>query len=81
LRRPTQITGLRASSNNYATTVLNLFLDATVEYGTPSCLRGDREPENVEVATYIIMYHGLNRASFIWGPYVVISVILHVISP
>ena len=63
-----QVTGLRASPNNYAVTVLDLFLDAVDEFGMPSRMRGDRGPENVAVATYITVRNGSRRASFIWGP-------------
>ena len=62
-----QITGLRASTNNYASTVLDLFLDAQAEYGIPSRMRGDRGGENIEVATYMVAVQGPNRGSFMWG--------------
>jgi hypothetical protein len=65
-----QVTGLRASSNNRAATVLELFLDAVGEYGHPSRVRGDRGGENVDTAVYMIVVRGPRRASFIWGPYV-----------
>lgn len=62
-----QITGLRASTDNKASTVLALFLDAVTKYGTPSRCRGDRGGENVEVCVWMIMRRGANRASFMWG--------------
>ena len=58
---------LHASSNNLASTVLAVFLEAVVQWGVPSRVRGDRGGENVEVAVWMIMYRGPNRASFMWG--------------
>ncbi|KAG5220185.1 Integrase catalytic domain-containing protein [Salix suchowensis] len=37
-----RITGLHASTNNRAETVLEMFLDAAIAYGLPSRVRGDR---------------------------------------
>ena len=65
-----QITGMRASTCNTAQTVLNLFLDAIAAYQCPSRVRGDRGSENVDLCTWMIMYRGPNRASFMWGTYV-----------
>jgi hypothetical protein len=65
-----KVTGIRASSNNHATTVLDLFLDAIDEYGMPSRGRGDRGGENLLCATYTVLRNGRNRGSFIWGGYV-----------
>ena len=62
-----QVTGLRASTNNSASTVLRVFLNAVEEYGTPSRVRGDRGGENVEVSVWMILRRGANRASFMWG--------------
>jgi hypothetical protein len=62
-----QVVGLRTSTNNWATTVLEVFLDAVSEYGAPSRLRGDRGGENVAVSTCMILLRGRNRASFMWG--------------
>ncbi|OCB85260.1 hypothetical protein A7U60_g7887 [Sanghuangporus baumii] len=62
-----KITGLRASNNNKAQTVVKLFLDATRSYGIPSRVRGDRGGENIDVARLMIFLRGENRASFIWG--------------
>jgi hypothetical protein len=67
IRYHKQITGLRASSNNKSSTVLDLFLDAVAEYGTPSRVRGDRGGENIEVAVWMVMHRGVRRASFMWG--------------
>lgn len=65
-----KVTGIRASSNNLATTVLDLFLHAIDEYGMPSRGRGDRGGENLLCATYTVLRNGRNRGSFIWGGYV-----------
>jgi transposase InsO family protein len=61
------ITGLRASNNNLADTVLDLFLHAAQVYGIPSCLRGDHGTENLAVAAWIEEYRGVRRGSYIWG--------------
>jgi hypothetical protein len=65
-----QVTALRASTNNKATTVLDVFLEAVREYGLPSRVRGDRGAENKKVSVYMILTRGLGRASFMWGSYV-----------
>jgi len=62
-----QVTALRASTNNLASTVLELFLSAVAIYGAPYRVRGDRGGENVLVSAYMIMKHGPNRGSFLWG--------------
>jgi hypothetical protein len=64
---PHQITALRANTNNHAGTVLELFLSAITVYGHPSRVRGDRGGENILVSAYMIMKHGPNRGSFLWG--------------
>jgi len=51
---PQQVTALRASTNNLASTVLELFLLATARYGTPYRVRGDRGGENVIVSAWMI---------------------------
>ncbi|KAK6996202.1 hypothetical protein R3P38DRAFT_3287888 [Favolaschia claudopus] len=60
------ITGLRASTNNRASTVLDVFLEAVGKYGLPSRMRGDRGAENKKVSVYMILKRGLGRGSFIW---------------
>ena len=65
-----QITGLKVSFNNKASTVLSLFLTSIEAYGVPSCMHGDRGGENVEVLVWMIKHCGLRRASFMWGSYV-----------
>jgi len=62
-----QITGLRASTNNRASTVLDMFIDAILEHGVPYRVRGDRGGENRDVSILMIILRGLNRASFMWG--------------
>ncbi|KAK7015274.1 hypothetical protein R3P38DRAFT_2786796 [Favolaschia claudopus] len=62
-----KVTALRASTNNRATTVLEVFLEAVGEYGLPSRVRGDHGAENKKVPVYMIITQGLGRASFMWG--------------
>jgi len=50
-----QITGLRASTNNRASTVLDMFIDAILEHGVPSKVRGDRGGENRDVSILMII--------------------------
>jgi hypothetical protein len=50
-----QITGICASTNNRVSTVLEMFLDAIVDYGIPSCVRGDHGGENKDVAVLMIL--------------------------
>ncbi len=58
---------LRASDNNSADTVLELFVDAVLQFGIPSRVRGDRRYENTGVASYMIAHsqRGPSRSSFI----------------
>ena len=63
---------LRANTNNLASTVLKLFLQAVEIYGTPSRVWGDRGGENVLVSAYMIMKHSPNRGSFLWGRWVIL---------
>jgi hypothetical protein len=62
-----QVTGLRANTNNRASTVLGVFMQAIQDYGTPSRMRGDRGGENTAISVWMIMHQGPNRASFMWG--------------
>ena len=62
-----KVTALQASTNNRASTVLDLFRKAEQDFGTPSRMRGDRGGENIDVATYMVMKRGPNRGSFLWG--------------
>jgi len=52
------ITGLCASDNNQASTVLDIFLCATEVYAVPSHLRGDHGTENLMVANWMEVYRG-----------------------
>lgn len=61
------VTGIRASNNNLAQTVLDLFEDAVRMYGLPSRVRGDHGVENLLVAGYMEEVHGISRGSYIWG--------------
>lgn len=61
------ITGLRASNNNRASTVLDVFLDAVSRYRVPSRVRGDHGTENLEVAAFMERFRGARRGSYIWG--------------
>ena len=68
-----QITALKASTDNRAQTVLNQFFEAVDKHGMPSRMRGDRGSENIAVSIYMVMMNGPNRASFIWGSYVIFA--------
>ena len=60
---------LRAGNNNKAKTVLDLFLQATAEYGLPSRVRSDKGGENVEVSLFMLQHpqRGPGRGSMIAG--------------
>jgi len=45
---------LRCSDNNWADTVLHLFVEAVQHYGCPSRVRGDRGGEDTLVADFMI---------------------------
>ena len=62
--------GIRAHSNNCASTVLVLFEDIASEFGYPSRVRGDHGTENLLVADRMEVVRGPNRGSYIWGRYV-----------
>lgn len=60
---------LRCSTNNRATTVLEVFLQAVQKYGLPSRVCSDKGRENVDVAMYrlIPFKRGPGRGSMITG--------------
>lgn len=64
--------GMRASNNNRAQTVLDLFDSIAAVHGYPSRARGDYGTENVLVANRMNEVRGLRRGSYIYGRYVYI---------
>lgn len=64
------IVGMRASNNNQANTVLDVFREAVGQWGFPSRVRGDHGTENIKVAAYVVYYCGSGRSSYLWGRYV-----------
>jgi hypothetical protein len=68
---------MHPGTDNRASTVLRIFLQATEACGVPSRVRGDRGGENVEMAVWMIQKRGPNRASFMWGSYVPPAHYLH----
>ena len=58
---------LKASSNNRAETVLQVFLEAVERYHLPSRGRTDFGMENVDVARVMLERRGSNRGSIIKG--------------
>ena len=57
--------GIRASPNNRATTVLDLFEDIVEVFGFPCSIRGDHGTENLLVAALMEEVRGVG--SYIWG--------------
>ena len=60
---------LRASSNNKAETVLQLFYNSVHMYGLPSGVRSDMGGENVSVARFMLEHpqRGPDRENIITG--------------
>ena len=78
------ITGMRASPNNRAATVLELFLSGVKKHGLPSRLRGDHGVENLKVAAFMELMRGEGRGSYIWGRFVLLSSLpwaVHTVTP
>ncbi len=61
------ILGLRASNNNRADTVHDLFEGIAAIHGYPSRVRGDHGTENVLVASRMNEVRGMRRGSYIYG--------------
>ena len=61
------ITFMKCFTNNEATTVYNLFLDAVSLYGLPSRVRTDYGGENRLVAQHMLENHGTHRSSVMTG--------------
>lgn len=58
---------LRCTSNNKASTVYEMFLDAVIKFNLPSRVRSDQGLENVGVATYMMEKRGTERRSMLTG--------------
>ena len=60
---------LAAATNNKASTVLNVFLQAVEEYGLPSRVRSDKGSENTGISHYMLNHpeRGPDRGSMITG--------------
>ncbi len=61
------IVSLRASNNNRAATVLDVFYAGAQRFGVPSRVRGDHGTENIQVAAYMNHFRGSGRGSYLWG--------------
>ena len=59
---------LKASTNNNASTVLELFREAVAYYNLPSRVRCDFGLENVDVGQLMLETRGVNRGSILTGP-------------
>ena len=64
------VLGIRASNNNRAQTVLQLFEDIAEIHGYPSRVRGDHGTENLLVAARMEEVRGREHGSYIWGRYI-----------
>jgi hypothetical protein len=58
---------LKASTNNRAETVFQLFREAIRTFNLPSRVRSDHGLENIDVARFMLQVRGLNRGSIITG--------------
>lgn len=59
---------LKASNNNRAETVREVFLESTKSFGWPSRVRADWGGENVGIQAEMEQARGTGRASFFAGP-------------
>ena len=69
------ITSMRASNNNRARTVLDVFLDGVCLYGLPLQVCRDHGVENLQVAAFMEHHHGSAHHSYIFGRYALLIVI------
>ena len=58
---------LKCSTNNYSSTVMTEFYNATKRYGIPSRVRSDKSSENILVCQFMISVHGVGRGSHLTG--------------
>ena len=58
---------LGCNSNNEATTVLDLFINALHQFHIPHCIRSDHGTENVEVAKWMLHHHGTTSNHVLTG--------------
>ena len=58
---------LHCSGNNRASTVYDLFLNASQQYGLPSRIRCDQGGENIQVAHHMLRHRGIERRSVLVG--------------
>ncbi|KAL0061141.1 hypothetical protein AAF712_012061 [Marasmius tenuissimus] len=61
------VTGIQASNNNRAATVLDVFMESIRVHGCPSRTRGDHGTENGMVAEFMEALRGSNRGSYLYG--------------
>jgi hypothetical protein len=50
-----QVTGLKASTNNHASTVLEMFIEVVIKFGLPSQVQGGCGGENKDVSVLMIL--------------------------
>ena len=58
---------LKSSTNNRASTVYKLFIDAVQKYHLPSRVRSDEGGENILVAQHMLEHRGAERRSMLTG--------------
>ena len=62
-----RLTYQSCATNNRASTVFGLFLDAVKQFGVPSRVRSDEVGENTHICHFMVSYHGPGRGSHIAG--------------